>query len=78
MQLQIQSLLRVGLGSSVLPIADDTYDLGSAALQWRQLYADDITINATTLVTDAANGRVRIGTATSDSCLMLEGDKGRL
>ena len=59
------------VASSVLPSADDTYDLGSAALQWRQLYADDITVNATTLVTDAANGRVGIGTATLESPLTL-------
>jgi hypothetical protein len=51
------------VASSVLPSADDTYDLGSSSLQWRQLYADDITVNATTLVTDAANGRVGIGTS---------------
>lgn len=61
------------VASSILPSADDTYDLGSSALQWRQLYADDITINATTLVTDAANGRVGIGTTSPSRTLEISG-----
>jgi hypothetical protein len=64
------------VASSVLPSADDTYDLGSAALQWRQLYADDITVNATTLVTDAANGRVGIGTASPSTNFHLDANGG--
>jgi len=62
------------VASSVLPSADDTYDLGSSSLQWRQLYADDITVNATTLVTDAANGRVGIGTASPSAPLQVLGE----
>jgi len=40
-----------GVGSSsfhtILPAADDTYDLGSAALQWKDIYTGDFHLNNT-------------------------------
>ena len=36
-----------GFGGSVLPSADDTYDLGSSSKQWRDIYTGDINLNNT-------------------------------
>jgi len=42
------------VASSILPSADDTYDLGSSASQWRNLYIDG-TANIDSLVADTAD-----------------------
>jgi len=62
------------VASNFLPSADDTYDLGSSSLQWKQLYSDDITINATTLVTDSANSFIGVNTATPKANIDVNGN----
>jgi hypothetical protein len=56
-----------GLAHHLLPDADDTYDLGSSSLQWRNVYCDELTLNGVTVSSLASpfltNGRLTLTTA---------------
>ena len=43
------AIFRVGatFGASILPSTDDSFDLGSSSLQWRDIYTGDINLNNT-------------------------------
>jgi hypothetical protein len=55
-----------GLAHHVLPDADETYDLGSSALQWRVGYFDEIVLNGATLSSNASpvGGRLTLTSGT--------------
>ena len=39
--------VRITIAGHLVPTADDTYDLGSGSLQWRDIYTGDINLNNT-------------------------------
>ena len=55
-------------GGSVLPSADDTHDLGSSTLQWRDIYTGDLNLNNTKTRANEVDG-------TSGHWTIQEGDE---
>tara|TARA_R100000700_G_scaffold17967_1_gene24578 strand:- start:748 stop:1962 length:1215 start_codon:yes stop_codon:yes gene_type:complete len=55
-------------GGSVLPSADDTHDLGSSTLQWRDIYTGDLNLNNTKTRNNEVDG-------TSGHWTIQEGDE---
>ena len=67
------------LTTNLLPSVTNTYDLGSSAKQWKDVYAqtatvaNTLTVDTTTLVVDGATNRVGIGTASPTALLDVVG-----
>ena len=55
-------------GGAVLPAADDTHDLGSSTLQWRDIYTGDLNLNNTKTRANEVDG-------TSGHWTIQEGDE---
>jgi hypothetical protein len=55
-------------GGAVLPSADDTHDLGSSTLQWRDIYTGDLNLNNTKTRANEVDG-------TSGHWTIQEGDE---
>lgn len=60
----INSLVIAAATGFVTPGADNTYDLGGAALQWKVGYFKQLTLNVGSIVTDTSTG-LKIGTGTT-------------
>ena len=58
--------VRITSAGHMVPTADDTYDLGSSSLQWRDIYTGDLNLNNTKTRNNEVDG-------TSGSCTIQEG-----